>query len=152
MSKIEKIIFVFLFIISCIYSNVEPHEKIDSIETKPHITIYIEGKVERTLTYDHHPQIKEIFSDLKLENIYGFAEDECLTSKTRFYIPQSHDLISLNHANQEQLMTIHGIGEKTALKIIEQRNIENFHTIEDVMKVKGIGEKTYLRIREYLCL
>ena len=152
MTKIEKIGFVFLFIISCIYSYIQSDEKIEDIETNPQITIYVEGKVEKTLTYDHNPFIKEIFSDLQIENIYGFDDNYCLSSKTRFYIPYNNNLISLNHASKQQLMTIHGIGEKTALKIIEQRDAESFQTIEDITKVNGIGDKTYLRIREYLCL
>ncbi len=49
-------------------------------------------------------------------------------------------------------MTLSGIGEKTAQKIIDYRKEQPFYTIEDIMKVKGIGEKTYLRLRDLLCL
>ena len=62
------------------------------------------------------------------------------------------NLISLNHASKEQLMTIKGIGPKTADKIIDYRNEHPFATIEEIKEVSGIGEKTYLRIRELLCL
>lgn len=152
MEKIEKIVLLFLFVVSCIYSYVKPDEKIENIETVPQITVYVEGQVQTSLTYDHSPSIKEVFSDIHLENKYGFDDTYCLNSQDVFYIPAGQDLISINNANQEELMTIKGIGEKTALKIIEQRNNEKFYTIEDIMKVNGIGEKTYLRIREYLCL
>lgn len=152
MSKIEKIILIFLFVVSCIYSYVKPDEKIEDINTVAQITIYVEGRIEKSLVYDHDPSIKEIFADIHIENIYGFDEKYCLNSQDVFYIPIHNDLISLNNATQEELMTIKGIGEKTSLKIIEQRNKEKFYTIEDIMKVSGIGEKTYLRIREYLCL
>ncbi|WP_270372522.1 ComEA family DNA-binding protein [Thomasclavelia ramosa] len=60
--------------------------------------------------------------------------------------------MSLNHASKEQLMTIKGIGPKTADKIIDYRNEHPFATIEEIKEVSGIGEKTYLRIRELLCL
>lgn len=152
MNKIEKVIFVFLFVVSCIYSYVQPNEKIEDIDTVTKITIYVEGQVQTSLVYDHEPVIKEIFADIHLENNYGFDNDYCLSSHDVFYIPTGDHLISLNHASQEELMTIKGIGEKTAMKILEQRNKEKFNTIEDIMKVNGIGEKTYLKMREYLCL
>lgn len=152
MSKIEKIIFIFLFVVSCIYSYVQPDEKIENIESVPNITIYIEGKVQTSMTYDHNPTIKEIFQDIDLENDYGFDESYCLNSQDVFYIPLGENLVSINYASQEELMTINGIGEKMSLKIIEHRSEEKFHTIEDIMKINGIGEKTYLKIREYICL
>ena len=49
-------------------------------------------------------------------------------------------------------MTLDGVGEKTALKIINYRQQQPFETIEDIMNINGIGEKTYLRLREHLCL
>lgn len=152
MNKIEKVIFIFLFVVSCIYSYVQPDEKIENIDTVAEITIYIEGQVQTSVVYDHDPSIKEIFADIHLENTYGFDDNYCLSSQDVFYIPTGDHLISLNHATQEELMTIKGIGEKTSMKIIEQRNKEKFYTIEDIMKVSGIGEKTYLKMREYLCL
>ena len=47
---------------------------------------------------------------------------------------------------------LQGVGEKTALKIIDYRQQHPFETIEDIMNISGIGEKTYLRLREHLCL
>ena len=49
-------------------------------------------------------------------------------------------------------MTIKGIRDKTADKIIEYRQKTPFCTIEDITNISGIGEKTYLRIRSLLCL
>ena len=49
-------------------------------------------------------------------------------------------------------MSLQGVGEKTALKIIDYRQQQPFETIEDIMNIRGIGEKTYLRLREHLCL
>ena len=73
-------------------------------------------------------------------------------TRTVFYIPEGTNLISLNNATKEQLMTIKGIGDKTADKIIEYRQKTPFCTIEDITNISGIGEKTYLRIRSLLCL
>ena len=54
--------------------------------------------------------------------------------------------------NKKELISVKGIGEKTAIKIDDYRQKTPFQTIEDLMNIQGIGEKTYLRLREYLCL
>jgi competence protein ComEA len=52
--------------------------------------------------------------------------------------------ININSATKEQLMTLSGVGEKTATSIIAYREkIEPFKKPEDIMKVKGIGPKTF---------
>ena len=52
-------------------------------------------------------------------------------------------LVNLNTANVEQLMTLEGIGESYAERIIEFREKNGpFQSPEDLLKVKGIGEKT----------
>ena len=82
----------------------------------------------------------------------SFNENYQLTNESKLYLPHGQNLISLNHASLDDLMTLKGIGEKTAIKIDEYRQKTPFQTIEDLMNIQGIGEKTYLRLREYLCL
>ena len=81
----------------------------------------IEGKYNQTLTFDQRSTIEAVFKQLNVENIYGFDEKTVLMTRTVFYIPEGTNLISLNNATKEQLMTIKGIGDKTADKIIEYR-------------------------------
>ncbi|HEX6215869.1 MAG TPA: helix-hairpin-helix domain-containing protein, partial [Vicinamibacterales bacterium] len=48
----------------------------------------------------------------------------------------------------DQLMTLPGIGQKTAERILEYRTKSGgFKKIEDLMNVKGIGEKSFLKIK-----
>ena len=56
--------------------------------------------------------------------------------------------INLNTATIDQLMTLPGIGQKTAERILEYRTKSGgFKKIEDLMNVKGIGEKSFLKIK-----
>ena len=60
--------------------------------------------------------------------------------------------ININHADAGALGLLPGIGEKTALDIIEYRNqFGFFKTIEDIMCVPGIKESKFSKIKEYIC-
>lgn len=59
--------------------------------------------------------------------------------------------INLNEASVQELVTIKGIGQKYAEKIIEYReNNGKFEKIEDIMKVKGIGKKKFEKIKDII--
>lgn len=61
--------------------------------------------------------------------------------------------VSINNATLNELMTVKGIGEVKAKKIIEYRNTNGkFTTLEELTKVPGIGSKTLEKIKEYLTL
>lgn len=61
--------------------------------------------------------------------------------------------VNINTANIGELTTISGIGEKTAMKIIEYRETNGkFKTIEDIRNVSGIGEAKYENIKDYICV
>lgn len=52
--------------------------------------------------------------------------------------------VNINTADLEQLMSLNGIGESYANRIIEYRDKNGpFQAPEDILKVKGIGEKTF---------
>jgi competence protein ComEA len=52
--------------------------------------------------------------------------------------------VNINTATRDQLLTLDGIGESYADRIIEYRTTNGpFQTPSDLVKVKGIGEKTY---------
>ena len=55
--------------------------------------------------------------------------------------------VNINTASKDQLMTLKGIGDKVADRIIEYRKANPFKTIEDLMNVKGIGQKKFDKIK-----
>lgn len=59
--------------------------------------------------------------------------------------------ININTATKTDLETLPGIGESTALKIIEYRKEEGkFKLIEDIKQVNGIGENKFNKIKELI--
>ena len=152
MNNFEKIGLIVLFFISLIYSYIKPSDVVENIETKQQITIYVEGEYTKKRSFSYKPQIKDVLNELQVENIYRFEETTQLASESVLYLPYGEHLISLNQASLKELMTLKGIGEKTAQKIIDYRQETPFKTIEDITNVSGIGEKMYLKVREFLCL
>ncbi|MDO5301314.1 MAG: ComEA family DNA-binding protein [Tissierellia bacterium] len=58
--------------------------------------------------------------------------------------------VSIQRATKEELMTLPGVGEKTAQAIVEYREHSPFTTTEDLMEVPGIGEKKYQGLKEHI--
>ena len=60
-------------------------------------------------------------------------------------------MVEINSAGIEELMSLPGIGEKTAEKIIIKRNeLGRFNSIENIMLVPGIGSKTFEKISSHI--
>ena len=59
--------------------------------------------------------------------------------------------IDINSAKLEDLILLPGIGEKTAERILKEREKRNgFKTLKDLLEVKGIGEIKFNKIEKYL--
>ena len=73
------------------------------------------------------------------------------TMKTGQKNEDNISLININTDNQEQLMTLPGIGESKAAAIITYRE-ENgrFPSKEDIKNVSGIGEATYANLKDLI--
>lgn len=59
-------------------------------------------------------------------------------------------LIDINNCTREELISLPGIGEVTADKIIEYRTGNRFSKREDIMNVSGIGDKKYQGIKDLI--
>lgn len=59
--------------------------------------------------------------------------------------------IPLNTATAEQLMTVPGIGEGYAARILEYRQQNGrFQSVDELMNIKGVGEKRFAKWSPYL--
>ena len=57
----------------------------------------------------------------------------------------------MNTATVEELMSVPGIGQVIAQRIVEFREKNGpFKSIDDLLKVQGIGEKSLARIKDHL--
>lgn len=57
--------------------------------------------------------------------------------------------VDINHASRDELMTLPGIGEKTANAIIEARP---YQSLEDLNRANGIGKATLAKIKPFLSI
>ncbi|MCR4924164.1 MAG: ComEA family DNA-binding protein [Lachnospiraceae bacterium] len=62
-------------------------------------------------------------------------------------------MVNINTASKEELMTLNGVGESKAEKIIAFRE-ENgkFNAIEDIMNITGIKEGMFNKIKDSICV
>lgn len=61
--------------------------------------------------------------------------------------------VNINSAPQEELVLLPGIGDATALKIIEYREKNGpFKSIEDIKNVSGIGDKKFEAIKDSITI
>lgn len=79
------------------------------------------------------------------------SEDKILdsdNSKEKENEKSSKSKVNINSASKEELMSLNGIGESTATKIIEYRKTQKFLEIEDIMNVSGIGNSKFDKIKD----
>lgn len=57
-------------------------------------------------------------------------------------------VLDINTCTKEELMTLPGIGEKTAEKILKYRETSVFTYVEDIKNVSGIGDKKFEDIKD----
>jgi len=85
---------------------------------------------------------------------YSSLDREFIAKSSSSYIAATYDSTKLHPVNsitEEQLMSIPGIGQVLAGRIIEFRREHGpLGSVEDLLSVPGIGQKRMLAIKQYL--
>lgn len=96
-----------------------------------------------------------IGTDLQGNTVPELAKGDTIV-EPEFEFPQSEKKklptvpVNINTASKTELMTLPGVGEKTAVLIIEHRDRIPFRKKEDLMKIKGIGKKKLEKVINYI--
>ena len=92
-----------------------------------------------------------VYGDLKIDNSL-YSDDYVLYDGQIIYTYDDNKTkISINRADVNKLIELPGIGEKTAIKIIQYRDTYGFFkSIEEIKNISGIGEKKYAKIKDLI--
>lgn len=155
------------------YEIVETVSKISNVqneEKKDTIVVHICGEVVSEGVYELNENSRVVdainiaggLTKKAAKNIINQAE--LLKDGMRIYIPSKNEiknqvagnkvseLININTATREELMSLNGVGASRADLIISFRE-ENgsFTKIEDLMKIKGIKQRFFEKIKDKIC-
>lgn len=96
-----------------------------------------------------------IGSDMQGRPDSNLAKGDTIVEKESYYpkskkkeLPKS--AMNINTASKVQLTKLPGVGNVTAVKIIEYRKKSPFKRPSDIKKVKGIGPKKFEKMKPYI--
>ena len=101
------------------------------------------------------PTVSEIEEALTEDGVTAAVVNITDTSGVAYQDSQGGDdgLVDINTADRDTLMTLPGIGQSKADKIIAYREANGgFSTIEDIMLGAGIKEGLYNKVKDKICV
>lgn len=135
---------IILMICSIIYDWQMPTKENQTEKSLSYVILEGEFLFQGKYEFDDELSVQDIVDKVgvsKDANMDALMLDKKVEDESRLYLPLKGECISLNQASKEELMTLKGVGEKTAEKIMNYRKETPFTCLEDIMKVSGIGEK-----------
>ena len=151
-------------------SECEVEEEIEEEPVREDICVYIVGcvKHQKVITISEGATVADV-----IEKVGGVTKKADLTAVNLAYRPKDGEMITIpskskktvndnnmaatedsskiniNSADKNALMSLSGIGEVTANKILEYRESNGpFSSIEDIKSVSGIGEAKFSAIKD----
>ncbi|MDF2616972.1 MAG: hypothetical protein K0Q47_1628 [Sedimentibacter sp.] len=138
--------------LSCIYVD------IDGAVINPGVYEFKEGDrvidaIERAGGLKDTAYTKNLNKARKLvdgEKIYIFEEGE--NTFQDLYNDGNKGKININTASKDDLMSLTGIGDVYAERIIDYRSVKVFSSIEEIKDVQGIGDKIFEKIKDSITI
>lgn len=131
----------------------------EDLNKEKYISVEIKGEVENPGVYELilGSTLEDLFKEAGLKSdadtsMYAYSE---VLHNSQVIVVKKHknDLISINTADLDQLITLPGIGKSIAQRIIDYRNLYgSFNYLEELKNVNGIGDGKFNKIKEYICL
>ena len=158
MNKILRILFLLLISLLLLFIYTKPIYS--SFELSDQIEIEVRGEVKKEGLYKikRNATLSDLLNIIELKesaDISSLSLSSKLINKQIIIVTKIKEeiLISINSASIKELMTLNGIGEELAKRIIDYRmHNGGFKSLEELMEVKGIGPSKYEKIKEYITL
>ena len=108
-------------------------------------------KDEMTIViYSKEEVLEKYKSEVCICDCPYITNDACIT-ETSNEEDNTSNLVNINTASVDELMTLPGLGEAKAKSIIEYRTKNgNFTSIDKITEVSGIGEAIFEKIKDYI--
>lgn len=97
--------------------------------------------------------IIEVQNQIQEKKYAGEVIEEKQVAEAVVTKSETFQIVNINTATQAQLMSLNGIGEAYATRIIEYRELnDGFKSVEELVNVKGIGNKRLENIKPYITI
>lgn len=96
---------------------------------------------ENTPVIENKCSVPDIINDASIINNVSITNDS--------YVSEIDDKINISTLTKDELLSIPGIGEVKANKILEYKNKYGLNKVDDLKEVDGIGNQTYEKIKIY---
>lgn len=103
------------------------------------------------ILYSRFSAEKETITVRHIDDLQITASDYLSEAVSQYETKQNTEKININTASKEQLVTLPGIGEKTAESIVAYREEYGFFDhIDEITEVNGIGQAKFDAIKAYI--